>query len=272
MNQRLGSGEGFRRRHNLYDISFVRFLADYVMRNVDKDGSILVIGGGEVARGGVVRELLRNGYRDITVINRTTDKLRYEFNGSIRLLGLESLMGELMSGRYEAMVVAVSVQSPLINLNGSIDGSLPRLIIDVSTPSAVNIQSKSNGHVRVIRLEDLRGPYLEYVNGRSKVMSGLLEIDHEAERIMRLIMRVDANEAIRDVMRFIEEIREEEVREALNALRSGERAEAVIDAMSKSLVKKIMHNYLENMRRLAEVGNEDAVRELRNYLMEILSK
>ncbi len=238
------------------------------MRNVNKDDDILVIGGGEVARG-VVRELLRNDYRGgVTVINRTTDKLKYEFNDSVRLLGLESLMDELMSGKYDVVVVAVSVQSPLINLDDSMDGSLPRLIIDVSTPSAVNIQG--NGHVRVVRLEDLREPYLEYVNGRSKVMSELSEIDHEAERIMRLIMRVDANEAIRDVMRFIEEIREEEVREALNALRNGESAEAVINAMSKSLVKKIMHNYLENMRRLAEVGNEDAVRRLRNYLMEIL--
>ncbi|WP_243678629.1 hypothetical protein [Vulcanisaeta distributa] len=85
---RFGGEGGFRRRHNLYDISFVKFLADYVMRNVDKDSSVLVIGGGEVARGGVVRELLRNGYRNITVINRTTDKLRYEFGNSIRLLGL----------------------------------------------------------------------------------------------------------------------------------------------------------------------------------------
>ena len=70
-------GEGFRRRHNLYDISFVRFLADYVMRNTGKDSNILVVGGGEVARG-VVRELLRGGYRSITVINRTTDKLKYK--------------------------------------------------------------------------------------------------------------------------------------------------------------------------------------------------
>ncbi|GAB6946296.1 glutamyl-tRNA reductase [Vulcanisaeta sp. JCM 16161] len=262
-------GEDFRRRHNLYDISFVKFLADYVMRDVDKDSNVLVIGGGEVARG-VVRELLRNGYRNITVINRTTDKLKYEFGNSIRLLGLESLMSELTSGKYDALIVAISVQSPLINLDGSINDSLPRLIIDVSTPSAVSVQG--NGHIKVTRLEDLREPYTNYVNGKSKVMNELSEIDYEAERIMRLIMRSDADEAIKDVMRFIEEIREEEVKEALNALRNGEDAEAVIDAMSRSLIKKIMHNYLENMRRLAEVGNGDAVRMLRAYLMEVLRR
>ena len=260
-------GEGFRRRHNLYDISFVKFLADYIMRNTGRGNNILVVGGGEVARG-VVRELLRGGYRNITVINRTTDKLKYEFGNSIRLLSLDSLMSEVMSGKYDALVVAVSVQSPLINLGDSTNNSLPRLIIDVSTPSAVNIHS--NGHIKVIKLEDLREPYLNYVNGRSRVMNALSEIDNEAERIMRLIMRNDASEAIKDVMRFIEEIREEEVREALNALRSGEDVETVINAMSRSLIKKIMHNYLENMRRFAEAGNEDAVMRMRTYLMEVL--
>ncbi|WP_243678630.1 hypothetical protein [Vulcanisaeta distributa] len=116
----------------------------------------------------------------------------------------------------------------------------------------------------------MREPYLNYVNGKSKVMGELSEIDYEAERIMRLIMRSDADEVIKDVMRFIEEIRKEEVREAVNALRSGEDVEAVIDAMSRSLIKKIMHNYLENMRRLAEAGDEGAVRKLKSYLMGIL--
>ncbi|WP_243665888.1 NAD(P)-dependent oxidoreductase [Vulcanisaeta sp. JCM 16159] len=80
-------GEGFRRRHDLDEISFVKFLSNYIMGSIDRNSNVLIVGGGEVARG-VVRELLRNGYRNITVINRTTDKLRYEFGNSIRLLGL----------------------------------------------------------------------------------------------------------------------------------------------------------------------------------------
>lgn len=222
-------------------------------------------------RGGVWLggELLRNGYRNITIINRTTDKLKYEFKDSVRLLGLEALINELISNKYDALVVAVSVQSPLITINELTNHSPPKLMIDVSTPSAINVQG--NGHVRVIKLEDLREPYLEYVNGRSKVMNELLEIDNEAERIMRLIMRSDADEIIRSVMRFIEEIREEEVSEALRVLRGGgESVETVIDDMSRSLVKKIMHNYLENMRKFAEAGEEDMVRRLRDYLMEVL--
>ncbi|BDR93516.1 NAD(P)-binding domain-containing protein [Vulcanisaeta souniana] len=260
-------GESFRRRHDLNEVSFVKFLSDYIMGSISRDSNVLIVGGGEVARG-VVRELLRNGYRNITIINRTTDKLKYEFKDSVRLLGLEALINELISNKYDALVVAVSVQSPLITINELTNHSPPKLMIDVSTPSAINVQG--NGHVRVIKLEDLREPYLEYVNGRSKVMNELLEIDNEAERIMRLIMRSDADEIIRSVMRFIEEIREEEVSEALRVLRGGESVETVIDDMSRSLVKKIMHNYLENMRKFAEAGEEDMVRRLRDYLMEVL--
>lgn len=36
------------------------------------------------------------------------------------------------------------------------------------------------------------------------------------------------------------------------------------------MIKKIMHNYLENMRRFAEAGNEDAVMRMKTYLMEVL--
>ncbi|MGC9180278.1 MAG: NAD(P)-binding domain-containing protein [Vulcanisaeta sp.] len=261
-------GENFRRKYDLYDISFVKFLSDYIIRSISKDSNVLIIGGGEVARG-IARELIKSGYSNITVINRTLDKLRYEFGNSIRLLGLESLMSELTSNKYDILITAVSVQSPLINLNAT-DYSLPNLIIDVSTPSAIKVQG--NGHVRIIRLEDLREPYLKYVNGRSNIMEKLSEINNETERIMRLIMRSDADEVIRDVMRFVENIREEEVKEALNALRSSDNIEAIIDAMSRSLVKKIMHNYLENMRRYAEVGDETTVKKLRSYLMEVVKE
>ncbi|MGC8605961.1 MAG: NAD(P)-binding domain-containing protein [Vulcanisaeta sp.] len=261
-------GENFRRKYDLYDISFVKFLSDYIIRSISKDSNVLIIGGGEVARG-IARELIKSGYSNITVINRTLDKLRYEFGNSIRLLGLESLMSELTSNKYDILITAVSVQSPLINLNAT-DYSLPNLVIDVSTPSAIKVQG--NGHVRIIRLEDLREPYLKYVNGRSNIMEKLSEINNETERIMRLIMRSDADEVIRDVMRFVENIREEEVKEALNALRRSDNVEAIIDAMSRSLVKKIMHNYLENMRRYAEVGDETTVKKLRSYLMEVVKE
>ena len=261
-------GESFRRRYNLYDISFVKFLSDYLMSRIDRSSRVLVVGGGEVARG-IVRELLRNNYNNVTIVNRSLDKIKYEFGNSVRLLGLNYLMNELMTNRYDAMIVAVSAQNPLINSDAMDDHSLPSLIIDVSTPSVVKLQG--NGHVRVVRLEELKEPYLEYVNGRSNIVEKLSEIDTEAGRIMRLIMRSDADAVIRDVMRFIEEIREEEVREALSALGSGMDARTVIDAMSRSLIKKIMHNYLENMRRYAEIGNNDAVEKLRNYLTMIES-
>ncbi|MGC8543762.1 MAG: glutamyl-tRNA reductase, partial [Vulcanisaeta sp.] len=73
-------GEAFRRKYDLSEISFIKFLANYVMSNLDggRDGKVLVVGGGEVARG-VVRELLRNGYDKVTIINRSLDRVRQEF-------------------------------------------------------------------------------------------------------------------------------------------------------------------------------------------------
>ncbi len=49
-------GESFRRRHDLNEVSFVKFLSDYIMGgSISRDSNVLIVGGGEVARGGVVR-------------------------------------------------------------------------------------------------------------------------------------------------------------------------------------------------------------------------
>jgi len=113
----------------------------------------------------------------------------------------------------------------------------------------------------------LREPYLKYVNGKSSILKEFGEVDKEAERIMRLIIRRDADDVIRDITRFTENIREEEVREAINALNNGADPKVVVEAMSRSLVKKIMHNYLENIRALTEKGDLDEIRRLRDLFI-----
>ncbi|MGC8543638.1 MAG: glutamyl-tRNA reductase, partial [Vulcanisaeta sp.] len=184
---------------------------------------------------------------------------------TVRALSLSSLDNELRSNRYDVMVVAISTKSPLIIIDDH-NYNMPNLIIDVSEPSAVEVRNNST---RLIKLEDLREPYLKYINGKGSILNRLDDINQEAERIMRLILRSDAEDLVRDVMRFIEDIRKEEVREAVNALMSGHDPRDVIEAMSKSLIKKLMHNYLENMRKLVEIGNELEAEKLRNYLIKI---
>jgi glutamyl-tRNA reductase len=254
-------GENFRRKYNLSEISFIKFLSNFIMNNVDSEDKLLVIGGGEVARG-VVRELLRNGYSNIVVANRTLDRLKYEFGNSVKVVNLESLRNEVATNRYDVWLAAISVKQPIISVKDSREA--PDLVIDVSTPSAVDVDGTP---VRIVRLEDLREPYLKYVNGKSSILKEFGEVDKEAERIMRLIIRRDADDVIRDITRFTENIREEEVREAINALNNGADPKVVVEAMSRSLVKKIMHNYLENIRALTEKGDLNEIRRLRDLFI-----
>ncbi|KUO82993.1 MAG: glutamyl-tRNA reductase, partial [Vulcanisaeta sp. OSP_8] len=254
-------GENFRRKYNLSEISFIKFLSNFIMNNVDSEDKLLVIGGGEVARG-VVRELLRNGYSNIVVANRTLDRLKYEFGNSVKVVNLESLRNEVATNRYDVWLAAISVKQPIISVKDSRE--VPDLVIDVSTPSAVDVDGTP---VRIVRLEDLREPYLKYVNGKSSILKEFGEVDKEAERIMRLIIRRDADDAIRDITRFTENIRGEEVREAINALNNGADPKVVVEVMSRSLVKKIMHNYLENIRALTEKGDLNEIRRLRDLFI-----
>lgn len=258
-------GEQFRRRHDLSEISFVRFLSHFIMSNADPGRKILVIGGGEVARG-VVRELLRKGYSNITMANRSLDKLRLEFGSRVRIMNLNSLMDDLLINRYDVWVVAISTRQPIIRVGNNVR-NIPDLVIDVSVPAAVYVDGVP---VKVLRLGDLREPYLKYVNGKVNTTDYLREVEAEAERIMRLIARSDADEVVRGIMRFVEEILNNEIREAINALNNGADPREVVEAMGRSLVKKLMHNYLENVRALAETGDISGAERLRDLFTRII--
>ncbi|WP_069807984.1 glutamyl-tRNA reductase [Vulcanisaeta thermophila] len=258
-------GERFRREHNLGELSFTSFLNDFIAGRVSEGDSVLVVGGGEVARA-VVRGLIRRGVRGVTVVNRSLDRLIHEFgNKGVRVLGLDKLHEELSLNHYDVLVSAVSVKSPIIDITKIPSDHVPRLIIDVSTPRSVDVNGKFRD--RIVTLEDLRGEYVKYINGKFQALNYSGEVEGEARRIYRLLLRGLADDVVRDVMGFVERIREEEVREAVNALRSGRSPEEVIEAMSRSLVKKLMHNYLESIRRGVEVGRMDIVNELKNSLL-----
>lgn len=260
-------GERFRREHDLTEISFIKFLSDFVVRSIDSGARVLIIGGGEVARG-VARGLIKYGFNNITIANRSLDRLTYEFRDhGVKLVSLNELRDEILTNHYDLMLSAISVDSPIINLSDVPEGRMPRLIIDVSTPRSVDVDGKYKG--KVVLLEDLRNEYIKYVNGKYSTLDYANDIESEARRIFRLLIRGKADDVVREVMEFVESIREEEVREALNAIKGGEDPENVIEAMSRSLVKKLMHNYLENIRKNIELGKEDLVNILKDSLMKI---
>jgi glutamyl-tRNA reductase len=154
------------------------------------------------------------------------------------------------------------VEEPVLDLSRVPRDHVPSLIIDVSVPRAL-----LPGDHRVIPLEELRVPYIQYVNGKARILNYIEEVREESRRLMRLLARGDSEEYVRDVMVTIESIRSREVEEAIRALRSGRSVEEVIEAMSRSIVKRIMSNYLGNMRRSAEEGRLDLVKLMRDYLI-----
>jgi len=252
-------GETFRRRHSMGELSFSRFLSSYIKSALPHLHRVLIIGGGEVARG-LIRELMRNA--EVTVINRTLDRLAREFGNSVSLKPLTALPWEIYAKRYDVLVAAVSAEEPVLNLAKIPEDYLPSLIIDVSVPRAL-----VPGDRRIILLEDLRLPYIQYINGKSRVLEYIDEVREETRRLMRLLARIDAEEYLRDLMMSVEEARTREVKEALAALRSGKPVEYIIDTMSKSLVKRIMSNYISNMKRSAERGDLELVKLMHDYFM-----
>ncbi|MCG2880810.1 MAG: glutamyl-tRNA reductase, partial [Vulcanisaeta sp.] len=194
------------------------------------------------------------------------DKLRLEFGSRVRIMNLDSLMDDLLINRYDVWVVAISTRQPIIRVGNNVR-NIPDLVIDVSVPAAVYVDGVP---VKVLRLGDLREPYLKYVNGKVNTTDYLREVEAEAERIMRLIARSDADEVVRGIMRFVEEILNNEIREAINALNNGADPREVVEAMGRSLVKKLMHNYLENVRALAETGDISGAERLRDLFTRII--
>lgn len=225
--------------------------------------SALLVGAGE--HGKIVARALQDyGLAEIVVANRTFERAAHladQFNGSaIPLQEVDRFLGRVdivlaSTGSGRVLIGRDDLASALSSRRGR---SL--VMIDLAVPR--NIDPSVNNLSGVFRfdIDDLATVASRGQDARKQAAAVAEEIvAEETERHWRRLMGDRVNRQIGGVVQRAEAVRLAEINRAQSALKGmTSEQQRTIDAMTKAIVKKILHHPLRSARQLAEDGDVDS--------------
>lgn len=231
---------------------------------------VAIIGAGKMSRL-LVQHLISKGANQIAIVNRSTaraEELTRQFpeaNISCKLLP------EMITTILASDIVFTSTSStePLLDrakLEAVLDPNQLLMLFDISVPRNVAADVNELENVQAFNVDDLKAVVAQNQESRRKIAQeaeGLLEEEVEAFDVWwRSLETVPTINSLRDK---IETIREQELEKALSRLGSefAERHQEVIEAMTRGIVNKILHDPMVQLRAQQDI-------EARRRAMETL--
>ncbi len=232
----------------------------------------LVVGAGEMSEL-VVKQLRSRGVSDLRIANRTPERARLLAGrvGGVAV-GIEELPAEL--SRADVVVSSTGSGEWMIGremvaeaLAGRPD---PLFFVDIAVPRDVDPTVQVLERTFVYDIDDLQAVVERNADGRREAAdAGEAMIPPAVEEFMGWISSLHAVPLIKELRDEAERIRRHELSRALRRmdLLPGE-AEAV-ERMSHSLVNKLLHGPISEIKALAEAGHPLGSAEVRRRLLAL---
>ncbi len=246
------------------------------------DKTVMLIGAGEMAEL-AARHLLNNGVNEILVANRTYEKA-VEMARCFK--GTPIMFREFTHYLKRVDIVITSTAAPhYIIRPGEIEEIIkerknrPMFLIDISVPRNIDPAINSIDNIYLYNVDDLQGVVEANLKERAKEAKEAEKIiDEEIEKFYRWIKSLDVVPTIVALKKKMEEIRKGEVEKAISGMNGLQGKDIlVLDAMTKAIVNKIIHDpvthlkkeankvegdfYIEAARRLFDLDKEEATAE-----------
>ena len=229
-------------------------LAEKILGSLD-GRTVVVVGAGEAGK--IIATLVRERYKNarIVIVNRTVERaLELADLVGGRGYGLEKL--PVLMENADIVFIAVTSKEPILRVEDVKQVSSRPIVIDISVPPAVDRSARNM--ITYYGLEDVKRVVDEIIVKRlAEVPKAEKIVEEELQVFRKLWARRVADEAIREVMRYAEKVVEEEIAEAMARLRVtgfDGAAASVVEAMAKSLVKKLLRPLIVYMHETAQLG------------------
>ncbi|MEK6976977.1 MAG: glutamyl-tRNA reductase [Candidatus Hydrothermarchaeota archaeon] len=233
----------------------------------------LLIGAGDMGIL-VAKSLEGRELEGIFVANRTYERglaLAEELGG--RVLRFE----EIQAGMRGADLVITASKAPhaLITrervqeaLQGRTRGEL--VIVDVGIPRNVDAEVGSIPGVKLFNIDGLREIAERNRRLREREAAKVMAIiEEETALLLKQIYHIDVEEIVKTIFEDAEEVRRKEVERALRMLGEvGEKERAVIEDLSKVLVKRSVAPIAGKIRRAAEKGDSTSIKMVERLFLE----
>lgn len=243
------------------DVSVSRAAYEYAVQTMPDllDRRIALVGGGKMAE--IMMALFKQGMTpaqqaNVVIVNRSEQRLaelcaRYGFKG---------LTWDLLNQAIEhAEVLFVATGAPHVVL-GRVDfeGRGRKLVIDIAVPRNVDPRVAELADVQLVNTDDLEGLGALSQEAQQQVKQQAQAIlEEECENFLHWQVSLSVVPTIARLREKVESIRQAEL-----AATSGCEHCEVVDALSKSLIQKILHDptvRLKSSRRVEELYQQAAV-------------
>ncbi|HEB74791.1 MAG TPA: glutamyl-tRNA reductase [Nitrospirae bacterium] len=211
-----------------------------------EDKRFMLLGAGEMAEL-AVRHLIKNGVKDVTVVNRTYERgveLAKEFCG--RAVRFEDFIKELVN----TDIIICSTGAPSYILHKSDMQMIMRgrknravFIIDISVPRNIDPEINQIDNVYLYDVDDLQGIVDSNVEGRKKEAERAEAIiEEEIEKFLKWQTSLDSVPTIVELRNRAEEIKQAELERLMNRLGNvDERQRRAIEYAVSAVVNKLIH-------------------------------
>ncbi len=232
--------------------------------------SALLIGAGETIEL-AAKHLAESGIKRIVVANRTLARA----HELAERFGAEAvLLSDIPDQLVHADIVIASTASQLPILGkGAVERALkqrrhrPILMVDIAVPRDIEPEVAELRDVYLYSVDDLQEIINENVRARqqeAKKADSL--IDEGLAEYQRQLRTLDAVDTLRLYREQAVQQRDAELERALKALERGERPEAVMAELARSLTNKLIHTPSVGLRKAGERGELERIAWLRQWL------
>jgi glutamyl-tRNA reductase len=231
---------------------------------------VTILGAGKMSRL-LVQHLISKGANQISIVNRSLERAQELAKQFGEELVKCHLLPEMMTVIAESHIVftSTSATEPILDrakLEMVLEPSQPLMLFDISVPRNVHTDVNELQHVKAFNVDDLKAVVAQNQESRRKMAQeaeGILEEEVEAfDMWWRSLETVTTISCLRNK---IETIREQELEKALSRLGSdfGDKQQEVIEALTKGIVNKILHDPMVQLRAQQDV-------EARRHCMQTL--
>jgi glutamyl-tRNA reductase len=236
-------------------------LAEGVLGNL-RERNALVVGAGRIGLQ-TLKALSARGIRQTAVANRTAARAEDAAAPfGARVYGLGELEPALAWA--DLVVTATCAEVPVVTA-GVVQAAVadregrPLVIVDLAVPADVERNAADVGGVCLFDVDDLRAGLDEAMSSRLREVPQVEAIvEEETESFGRRYRELDVEPVLAALRRRAERIRAAEVERALGRLGGVDPATAdQITRLSRSLVKKLLHEPTARLRELAGEGGGD---------------
>ncbi len=232
----------------------------------------LVVGAGEMSEL-VVKQLRSRGIGEIRIANRTPERavrLAERIGGTA--VGFDELPAELSeadvvvssTGSGEWVVGREMVANALENRTD------PLFFVDIAVPRDVDPTVQTLERTFVYDMDDLQAVVERNADGRREAAeAGEAMIGPAVEEFMGWISSLHAVPLIRELRDGAERIRRHELSRALRRMELSPTEAEAVERMSHSLVNKLLHGPISEIKALAEAGYPLGSAEVRRRLLAL---